>query len=228
MKNFSGKVAVITGGASGIGRALAKRCAAEGMRLVLADVEDKGLHQTADELQAAGAQVLVVKTDVSKVSQVEALAEKAFAISGEVTLLFNNAGVSSGGKSAWESSLVEWEWVLGVNLWGVIYGIRAFLPKMLEQEHGGYIVNTASLAGLVSYPGSAVYNVSKHGVVTLSETLYQELAQRHPKVLVSVLCPGLVNTRIMEAARNRPLELQDREHNAKNSSSSARVCTFPS
>ena len=201
MKEFQGKVAVVTGAASGIGRALAERCAQEGMRVVLAGINEQTLMQASQELQAIGASVLAVQTDVSKAADVEALAQKAFDTYGAVHLLFNNAGVGAG-ISLWESTLADWEWTLGVNLWGVIYGIRAFVPRMLEQDTEGHIVNTASIAGLVSGPGLGIYRMTKHGVVTLSETLYHELALRGAKVKVSVLCPGFVNTRIMDCAQS--------------------------
>jgi len=207
MKDFQDKVAVVTGAASGIGHALAEKSAQEGMKVVLADVEERALKQAEEELKASGADVLAVQTDVSKAADVETLAKQAFATYGGVHLLFNNAGVVAG-TTLWESSLADWQWVLGVNLWGVIHGVHYFVPRMLEQDTEGHIVNTASLAGLVSGPGG-IYSVSKHGVVALSETLYHELALRGAKIKVSVLCPGFVNTRIIDAARNRPAELQN-------------------
>jgi NAD(P)-dependent dehydrogenase (short-subunit alcohol dehydrogenase family) len=206
MKDFQGKVAVVTGAASGIGRALAERCAQEGMMVVLADVEERALEQAGAELQASGAEVLAVRTDVSKADEVEALAQQAFETYGAVHLLFNNAGVSTG-TTVWESSLADWQWVLGVNLWGVIHGIHFFVPRMLAQDSEGHIVNTASGFGLVSSSGAGIYKVSKHGIVTLSETLALELAMRGAKLKASVLCPGFVNTRIMDAERNRPQAL---------------------
>ena len=207
MKAFQGKVAVVTGAASGIGRALAERCAQEGMKVVLADIEEPALMQTSRDLAAQGAQTLAVPTDVSQAGEVETLARKAFETYSAVHLLCNNAGVG-GGKSAWESSLADWEWVLGVNLWGVIHGIHFFVPRMLEQRSEGHIVNTASMAGLTYGPGQSIYKVSKHGVVSLSETLYYELALRGASLKVSVLCPGLVSTNILDAQRNRPARLQ--------------------
>lgn len=208
MKEFQGKVAVVTGAASGIGRALAERCAKEEMKVVLADIEEQALMQASRDLAAQGAQVLAVPTDVSQAGEVETLARKAFETYSAVHLLFNNAGVGAG-KSAWESSLADWEWVLGVNLWGVIHGIHFFVPRMLEQRSEGHIVNTASMAGLTYGPGQSIYKVSKHGVVSLSETLYYELALRGASLKVSVLCPGLVSTNILDAQRNRPARLQD-------------------
>ncbi len=208
MKEFQGKVAVVTGAASGIGRALAERCAKEEMKVVLADIEEPALMQASRDLAALGGQVLAVPTDVSQAGEVETLARKAFETYSAVHLLFNNAGVGAG-KSAWESSLASWEWVLGVNLWGVIHGIHFFVPRMLEQRSEGHIVNTASMAGLTYGPGQSIYKVSKHGVVSLSETLYYELALRGASLKVSVLCPGLVSTNILDAQRNRPARLQD-------------------
>jgi len=206
MKDFQGKVAVVTGAASGIGRALAGKSAQEGMKVVLADVEESALKKAEEELQASGAQVLAVRTDVSQADEVEALAKITFETHGAVHLLFNNAGVGAG-TTVWESSLADWQWVLGVNLWGVIHGMHFFVPRMLAQESEGHIVNTASSAGLVASSGLGMYKVSKHGVVTLSETLALELAARGAKLKASVLCPEWVNTRIMDAERNRPQAL---------------------
>ena len=203
MQEFKGKVAVITGAASGIGRALADRCVQEGMKVVLADVEVESLAKTEASLKASGATVLAVQTDVSQARDVAALAQKTLEVFGAVHLLCNNAGVGTE-AAIWESTLDEWEWVVGVNLWGVIHGVRAFVPLMLAQDTECHIVNTASMAGLISGPGLGAYKVSKHAVVSLSETLYHELAERGARVRVSVLCPAFVNTRIMESARNRP------------------------
>jgi len=208
MKDFQDKVAVVTGAASGIGRALAEKSAQEGMKVVLADVEESALKQAEEELKASGAQVLAVRTDVSQAAEVEVLAQKTFDTYGAVHLLFNNAGVAAG-TTVWESSLADWQWVLGVNLWGVIHGIHFFVPRMLAQDTEGHIVNTASSAGLVSSSGLGIYKVSKHGVVTLSETMALELAARGAKLKASVLCPEWVNTRITDAERNRPQALQN-------------------
>src|SRR5262245_34708822 len=174
MKEFTGKVAVVTGAASGIGRALAERFARAGMKVVLADVETGALEEAAREIRATGAPTLAVRTDVSKAADVEGLARATLDAFGAVHILCNNAGVALGGP-CWMHTVADWEWVLGVNLWGVIHGVRVFTPIMLSQGGEGHIVNTASLAGLFSGPGSAIYNVTKHGVVTLSETLSQEL-----------------------------------------------------
>jgi NAD(P)-dependent dehydrogenase (short-subunit alcohol dehydrogenase family) len=208
MKEFKDKVAVVTGAASGIGRGLAERCAEEGMRVVLADVEARALAQTAKELSAAGATLLAVPTDVSKESDVENLARKTLDAFGAVHLLFNNAGVTQNGP-VWEASITDWEWVMGVNLWGVIHGIRTFVPLMLAQDSEGHVVNTASMAGLTAAAGWGIYSVTKHGVVNLSESLYYDLKERGAKIKASVLCPGVVNTRIVDAARNRPDVIQN-------------------
>ena len=206
MKEFKDKVAVVTGAASGIGRAMAERFAAEGMKVVLADIEQGALAETEAELKARSAAVLAVPTDVSKGGDVEALAEKSIAAFGAVHVLCNNAGVAVGGVS-WERTVADWEWGLGVNLWGVIHGIRVFVPIMLRQDTEGHIINTASMAGLVSLPLMSVYNVSKHAIVTLSEALHHELALSGAKVKASVLCPGWVNTRLMDSDRNRPSDV---------------------
>jgi NAD(P)-dependent dehydrogenase (short-subunit alcohol dehydrogenase family) len=207
MQEFRDRVAVVTGAASGIGRALAERFAAAGMKVVLADVEQGALAAAERALASGGARVLAVPTDVSKASDVEALAQRTLATFGAVHVVCNNAGVSVGGL-AWEVTLADWEWILGVNLWGVIHGIRTFVPILLRQGEEGHVVNTASMAGLVSGPGLAPYNVTKHAVVTLSEALHHELAVASGgKVKVSVLCPGWVNTRILDADRNRPASL---------------------
>lgn len=208
MKNFQNKVAVVTGAASGIGRALATKSAALGMKVVLADIQESALKQAEEELKASGAEVVAVPTDVSQAGEVEALAEQAFATYGAVHLLFNNAGVTVS-HAIWEYSLADWQWVLGINLWGVIHGVHSFVPRMLAQDSEAHIVNTASGAGLTSRAGWGIYNVSKHGVVALSETLALELAARSARLKVSVLCPGDVNTRLMDAERNRPPALQN-------------------
>ncbi|MDZ4251151.1 MAG: SDR family NAD(P)-dependent oxidoreductase [Sulfuritalea sp.] len=210
MKQFRDRTAVITGAASGIGLELARRAGAEGMNLVLADIEHGKLEAAAATLNLPAARLLLQKTDVSREDEVAALAAAAFARFGGVHLLCNNAGVGLT-RVTWEHSTADWEWVLGVNLWSVIHAIHHFLPKMLEQGDAGHVVNTASVAGLLSTPGMAAYNVSKHGVVTLSETLYGELAAAQAEVGVSVLCPAWVPTGIHQSARNR----QDRFGAAK-------------
>lgn len=203
MEEFAGKVAVITGAASGIGRALAEHCAQEAMKVVLADIEIAALAEVEDALRAAGADVLAVPTNVADAASVATLAARTFEHFGGIHLLCNNAGVAVGGP-IWQASAADWEWVLGVNLWGVVHGIQTFVPPMLAQAEPCHIVNTASIAGLVSTPGLGVYNVTKHGVVTLSETLYLELQAAESQIGVSVLCPGWVKTRIGESERNRP------------------------
>ena len=208
MKNFAGRVAVITGGAGGLGREFASVAAGLGMKLVLADVQQDALDNARRELEGQGAQVLAMVCDVRKGEQVQALADAAMARFGAVHLVFNNAGVGSGGL-IWENSEADWEWVLGVNLWGVIHGVRIFTPLMLECAKGdpqfeGHIVNTASMAGLLNAPAMGVYNVSKHAVVSLSETLFHDLQLVGAPIGASVLCPYFVPTGISQSHRNRP------------------------
>ncbi|MFZ0429362.1 MAG: SDR family NAD(P)-dependent oxidoreductase, partial [Acidobacteriota bacterium] len=207
---FKDKVAVITGAASGIGRGIAERCVSEGMKVVLADVDEANLAQTETALKTAGGTVLSVRTDVSKRSEVEGLARRALDAFGQVHLLFNNAGVAAGG-APWEATWNDWEWVIGVNLWGVIHGVKVFTPIMQAQNTECHIVNTSSTAGLMVGTGSAPYATTKHAVVALSENLYLTLQQRKSLVKVSVLCPGLVRTDIANAERHRPAELQNDE-----------------
>ena len=208
MKDFKGKVAVITGAASGIGRAIAERCVREGMTVVLADIEEAALNQAETELKSAGGTVLAVGTDVSKRDDVERLAQRTLDAFGSIHLLFNNAGVAAGG-APWEATWNDWEWVIGVNLWGVIHGVKAFTPLMLKQNTECHIVNTSSTAGVIVGSGSATYATTKHAVVALSENLYLALQQRNALVKVSVLCPGLVRTNIIDAERNRPAGLRN-------------------
>jgi len=203
MKQFRDRTAVITGAASGIGLELARRAAAEGMNLVLADIEHGKLDAAAATLNVPAARVLLQKTDVSREAEIAALADAAFARFGGVHLLCNNAGVGLT-RVSWELSTADWEWVLGVDLWSVIHGVQHFVPRMLKQAEGGHVVNTSSVAGLLSTPGMAAYNVAKHGVVTLSETLYGELRAAKADIGVSLLCPAWVPTAIHESARNRP------------------------
>jgi NAD(P)-dependent dehydrogenase (short-subunit alcohol dehydrogenase family) len=201
-----GRVAVVTGAASGIGFALSERFAGEGMRVVMADIEEPALAEAADLLASRGAEVLPVPTDVARDDQVGALRDRALEAFGAVHVVCNNAGVSGLGRPMWEMSSRDWEWVLGVNLWGVINGVRAFVPVLMEQD-AGHVVNTASLAG-VTTGVLGPYSVTKHGVVALSEALYFQLAQRTASVGVSVLCPGWVRTRIGESDRNRPADIE--------------------
>ena len=215
MKQFKDKVAVITGGASGIGLALARRAAAEGMKLVLADIEDGALAAAAAELKAAGAKVLTVKTDVSRAEAVENLAAQTLQAFGGAHLVFNNAGVGGVRVKTWQATAKDWEWVLGVNVWGVIHGVRVFTPIMLRQGDECHIVNTASAAGFVSMASTAPYAVSKHSVVTLSEVLYHDLKADNAKVGVSVLCPAWVGTNIWNSQRNRPDDLRDHAETAE-------------
>lgn len=201
MQDLTHKVAVITGGAEGIGRAFAEKAASLKMRLLLADINAEKLEQAARELRERYAvEVVTQVTDVSQEAAVNALADRAYREYQQVHLLFNNAGVALG-KTAWDTTKEEWDWVLGVNLFGVINGVRAFVPRMLAGEEEGHIINTASAAGLLSQPSFAAYNVSKHGVVTLSEGLYHDLRLRKSKISVSVLCPAWVKTRIADIQR---------------------------
>jgi NAD(P)-dependent dehydrogenase (short-subunit alcohol dehydrogenase family) len=208
MKRFEGRTAVITGGASGLGLAMARRFAREGVQLVLADVQADALERTAAEFVAAGTPVLAVRCDVSRAEEVERLRDEAVARFGAVHILCNNAGVAPGGL-AWESTVADWQWCLGVNVYGVIHGLRSFVPLMLSQDDEAHIVNTASVAGLLSPPGMGIYCVSKHAVVTLTECLHHDLASRSDKVRTSVLCPAYVPTVIHDSERNRPEELRN-------------------
>jgi len=209
MEQLEDRVAVVTGGGSGIGRAVATQLAGAGMHIVIADIQQDALDATVADLVSAGHRAIGVRTDVSDGPSVEALAQAALDEFGAVHVVHNNAGVGVGGP-VWTHTERDWEWVLGVNLWGVIHGIRVFVPLMIEQGGPAHVVNTASMAGLISVPYLAAYNVSKHGVVTLSETLHRDLQLAgHADIGVSVLCPGLVMTNIFESQRNRPEELAD-------------------
>jgi len=206
MKDFRDRVAVVTGAASGIGFGLAQRCAQEGMNVVLAGINLDNLKSAEEKLRPTGAKLLSVRTDVSKREDVQALAEKTLEAFGAVHLLVNNAGVGAG-TSPWESTWEDWEWVLNVNLWGVLHGVKIFTPLMLSQDTEAHIVNVASVAGLLPYYPSSPYQVTKHAVVALSENLYFSLAERDSNLKVSVLCPGWVKTSILKSGRNRPPEL---------------------
>lgn len=208
MFEYQGRTAVITGAGSGFGLEFARIAHQRGMNLVLADIQQDALDAARAELEGAGAQVLARRVDVSKADEIQALADATFERFGVPHLLFNNAGVGTGGL-VWDGSLDDWNWVLGVNLWGVIHGIRAFVPAMIEAgrkdpSYRGHIVNTASMAGLLNPPNMGVYNVSKEAVVSLSESLYHDLDLVGASVSASVLCPYFVPTGIMDAERNRP------------------------
>ncbi len=207
MQDLHGKVAVVTGGASGIGYALARCLASEGAHVLIGDVEAAALERAVSDLRDSGVDIEGVVTDVTDPAQMQALADAAVTRFGGVHVFCNNAGVGGGGLS-WEMPLSTWEWVIGVNLWGVIHGVRAFVPLLMQQTEA-HIVNTASVAGLVAAPFMGPYNASKHAVVAISETLHHELALSAPQVKVSVLCPGWVNTNIAQSARNRPAHLQE-------------------
>jgi NAD(P)-dependent dehydrogenase (short-subunit alcohol dehydrogenase family) len=203
VENLEGKVAVVTGGASGIGKAVASAAVAAGMKVAIADIEEGALKEAADELASGGAEVLSVVTDVSDGAAVRDLRDRVLDRFGAVHLVHNNAGVGSGGP-IWEVSEQDWRWILGVNLWGVVHGVATFVPVLIEQGEG-HIVNTASIAGLTSAPFLGPYNATKQAVVAISETLYKDLqAAGVTGIGVSVLCPGFVQTRIAESDRNRP------------------------
>jgi len=211
MDDLKGKVTVITGAGSGFGREFARRGARLGMKLVLADIQQDALNETAAELEAGGAQVLSRRVDVADGAQMDALAAATMETFGAVHLLFNNAGIGAAGL-IWETTVRDWQWALGVNLWGVIHGVRAFTPLMLraaktDPAYRAHIVNTASMAGLLNQPNAGAYNVSKHAVVSLSETLFHDLSLVTDQVHCSVLCPYFVPTGIHLSHRNRPAEL---------------------
>ena len=213
MKTFNGRTAVITGAGSGFGLEASRIAAGLGMNVVMADVQQDALDRAAAEIQALGAPVLAFRLDVSKAAEVEALGAETLARFGAPHIVFNNAGVGAGGL-IWETTLKDWEWVLGVNLMGVAHGVRVFTPMMLaaakqDPAYEGHIVNTASMAGLLNAPNMGVYNVSKHAVVSMSETLYQDLRLVTDQISASVLCPFFVPTGITKSDRNRPGELSD-------------------
>jgi NAD(P)-dependent dehydrogenase (short-subunit alcohol dehydrogenase family) len=202
MNALGGKVAAVTGAASGLGRAMALAFASEGMHVALADVDEPGLKATAERLASGAGKAMAMRVNVSDGAEVEAFAKRCVNELGAVHVVCNNAGVALSG-AAWENSEDEWRWLLGVNLWGVIHGVRAFAPRLLAQDEG-HIVNTASVAGLISPPGMGAYSVSKHAVVALSESLHHDLRERGSRVGVSVLCPAYVPTGLSSSERNRP------------------------
>jgi len=213
IQDFKGKTAVLTGAGSGFGLECARIGAQLGMNLVLVDVQQDALDKAAAEMTAAGAAVLAKRVDVSSAEQMEALAADVMQRFGAPHFVFNNAGVGSGGL-VWENSVKDWEWVLGVNVWGVIHGVRLFTPLMLaaaqaDPAYQGHIVNTASMAGLLTPPNMGVYNVSKHAVMSLTETLYQDLKLVSDQISASVLCPYFVATGIGQSHRNKPAGLAD-------------------
>src|SRR6476661_4733926 len=206
LTSLKDRTAVVTGGASGIGRALALLFAREGAHVVVADLDEAGMAETVTGVAQAGRRGLAVKTDVSRLADVQALADRAFAELGAVHVVCNNAGVALWGGLE-SVSHQDWEWAMGVNLWGVIHGVEAFVPRMVAQKQPGHVVNTASMAGLIASQGLGVYNTTKYAVVGLSETLQKDL--RGHDIGVSVLCPMGVNTRIRQSERNRPATLRN-------------------
>jgi NAD(P)-dependent dehydrogenase (short-subunit alcohol dehydrogenase family) len=207
LTDFDGKVAVVTGAASGIGRALCEKFASLGMSVVMADIEAAALREAAAQVEAIGTQVLAMDVDVSQGDELSSLAEGTLERFGKVHVLCNNAGVFAGGLT-WDAINTDWEWVLGVNVYGILHGIRAFVPIMLEQDEPGHIVNTCSMAGLINMPLSGAYNVSKHAALSLTETLYHELRMKEAPIGCSALCPELIRTRIANSDRNRPAHLK--------------------
>jgi NAD(P)-dependent dehydrogenase (short-subunit alcohol dehydrogenase family) len=208
MRDLAGRVAVVTGAASGIGFAMAERFAAEGMKVVLADIEAPALERAAAGLRDKAPGLLQTRVDVSRAEDVERLAAETYAAFGAAHVVCNNAGVAVLG-AVHEHTLADWQWVIGVNLWGVIHGVRSFVPRMLASGDEGHIVNTASMAGLTTSAYMSVYDVTKHGVVALSEAMYKEFEATGAPLGVSVVCPGLIDTNIMRSARNRPEELDE-------------------
>jgi NAD(P)-dependent dehydrogenase (short-subunit alcohol dehydrogenase family) len=206
MEALKGKVAVVTGAGSGIGRELTLACAREGADVVLADVDEAGMAATAALIAPLGCQSMQARCDVSRADEVERLADRTYARFGAAHLVFNNAGVAVVGP-VWTATQEDWTWTLGINLMGVVHGIRAFVPRMLAGKQEGHVVNTASVAGFLSMAGNSVYCVSKHAVVTLSECLWHDLQAEKASIGVSVLCPAFVKTGIFDSARNRPSEL---------------------
>lgn len=214
MLDWNNKIAVVTGGASGIGRAIVEKCLSQGMKVVLADINKNDMIQVLNELQVDKKRLVTVQADVTKYESVENVANVAYDTFGKVDILFNNAGVADSGF-IWESSLKDWDWVLGVNLMGVVHGIKAFTPRMLAQDSNCFIVNTSSLSGLMS-ANLGIYSISKHAVVSLSETLQQSFIMIHSKIKVGVFCPGFIRTKINESDRNRQEEYSNTENDDTN------------
>lgn len=206
MLSFEGKVAVVTGGASGLGLAMAHRFADAGMNVVLGDIEAEPLAMAEAAIAEKGVRVLPLRTDVAKADEIEALAERAYGEFGAVHVLCNNAGVGGSPGAMWELSQADWEWTIDVDLWSVVHGVRSFVPRMIESGDEAHVVNTASIAGMVSGAVGGPYTVAKFGVVALSEQLYYELGRAGHDIGVSVLCPGFVNTGIYDSDRNRQAE----------------------
>jgi NAD(P)-dependent dehydrogenase (short-subunit alcohol dehydrogenase family) len=210
MKNVKGRVAIVTGAASGIGQGMVESFVQAGMKVVLADVEKSALDEATRRFKSLGADVIGVVTDISKPDHVEVLARKTLDTYGEVHILCNNAGVTIGSlPGIWANTLKDWQWILGVNVMGVVHGLRTFIPIMLKQDMECHIVNTSSVSGLTASTGNGLYAATKHAIISISETLYHELRAMNAKIGVSVLCPGWVNTRIFDSERNRPAELQN-------------------
>jgi NAD(P)-dependent dehydrogenase (short-subunit alcohol dehydrogenase family) len=207
MKEFNGKTAVVTGAASGMGRAFAERFAAEGMKVVLADIEAPALETAVAQMREAGHDVIGVRTDVSKPEALQALAQQAVDTYGKVHVVCNNAGVDGYLGTIWEARPRDWQWTFGVNFWGVVHGVTAFMPILLAQDEEAHIVNTASATAIV--PGSNIYSVTKHAVLAYSEAVYAQLKQQNARVGISALCPGTVNTNLFFGGRNRPDELRN-------------------
>jgi len=218
VKTFKDKTAVITGAGSGIGKAFAFEAAKRGMKLVLADINETDLTSTNKALTERGAKTLAIPTDVSKASDIETLAQESQKAFGKIHLVFNNAGVSSSPKPILESSQKDWDWVMGVNLQSIIYSIKSFVPQILEHGEEAHIVNTASIAGLIANSRMNTYNVTKHAVVALSETLYLDLEEAKSNVAVSVFCPAWIKTQIHNSARNRPEVLKNEKKAASQTS----------
>jgi NAD(P)-dependent dehydrogenase (short-subunit alcohol dehydrogenase family) len=206
MKEFEGRVAVITGAASGIGLGIAEVLANNGMKVMMADIEEEALGREAERLRAANFDATAGVTDVSRIESLENLLTRTIETYGKVNVLCNNAGVAGGGGPIWQTTERDWQWVMGVNLMGVVHGVRVFVPHMLEHGEEGHVVNTSSILGLVS-GGGGIYDVTKHAVTRLTEGLYVDLRAAGAQISASVLCPGMIATNIITSQRNRPEEL---------------------